>query len=93
MMMSSPALRGEYLKDLVQAEGKLAKVIAERTGTDPQTDLYSHVLAAAVMAAHRAATGHWMANGAVGSLPDLVRQAVRQVAGPPAGGTQQGAVR
>jgi AcrR family transcriptional regulator len=84
MMISSPALRGEYLKTLVQAEGPLAKVIAERTGADPQSDLYPHVLAAAVMAAYRAATGLWMENGALGSLPDLVRQAVRQVAGPPA---------
>jgi AcrR family transcriptional regulator len=82
MMVSSPALRGEYLKTLVQAEGPLAKVIAERTGADPQGDLYPHVLAAAVTAAVRAATGHWMAAGA-GSLPDLIRQAVRQVAEPP----------
>jgi AcrR family transcriptional regulator len=81
MMISSPALRGEYLKTLVQAEGPLAKVIAERTGADPQGDLYPHVLAAAVMAAVRAATGHWMATGGAGSLPDLIRQAVRQVAG------------
>jgi AcrR family transcriptional regulator len=88
MMISSPALRGEYLKTLVQAEGPLAEVIAERTGADPRSDLYPHVLAAAVMAAYRAATGHWMENGAVGSLPDLIRQAVRQVAGPPAGRTQ-----
>ena len=58
-LISSPALRGEYLKTLVQAEGPLAKVIAERTGADPQGDLYPHVLAAAVMAAVRAATGHW----------------------------------
>ena len=88
LLASSPALRGEYLKTLVQAEGPLAKVIAERTGADPRSDLYPHVLAAAVMAAYRAATGHWMENGAVGSLPDLIRQAVRQVAGPPAGRTR-----
>jgi AcrR family transcriptional regulator len=87
MMISSPALRGEYLKTLVQAEGPLAKVIAERTGADPQGDLYPHVLAAAVMAAVRAATSHWMDNDGAGSLPDLIRQAVRQVAGPPADGT------
>ena len=41
----------------------LARVMAERTGTDPQSDLYPHVLAAAVMAAYRAATGHWMETG------------------------------
>jgi len=83
MVISAPALRGEYLKTLVQAEGPLAKVIAERTGADSQGDLYPHVLAAAVIAAVRAASGHWMATGGAGSLPDLIRQAVRQVACPP----------
>ena len=80
MLVSSPALQGEALKGMIQAEGPLAKVIAERTGADPQGDLYPHVLAAAVMAAVRAATGHWMANGGASSLPDLIRRAVRQVA-------------
>ena len=83
MLISSPALRGEYLKTQVQAEGPLAKVIAERTGADPGRDLCPHVLAAAVMAAVRAATGHWLANGGAGALPDLIRRAVRQVAGNP----------
>jgi AcrR family transcriptional regulator len=83
MMMTSPALQGEALKAMAQAEGPLAKVIAERTGADPAGDLYPHVLAAAVMAAVRAGTGHWMATGGTGSLPDLIRQAVRQVAGYP----------
>jgi AcrR family transcriptional regulator len=80
MVASSPALAGEYLKTLADAEGPLAKAIAERTGADPRADLYPHVLAAAVTAAVRAATGHWMTNGCAGSLPDLIRQAVRQVA-------------
>jgi AcrR family transcriptional regulator len=84
MVISAPALRGEYLKTQVQAEGPLAKVIAERTGADPQGDLYPHVLAAAAMAAVRVATGHWMDNERTGSLPDLIRQAVRQIASPPA---------
>jgi AcrR family transcriptional regulator len=83
MVISSPALRGEYLKTQVQAEGPLAKVIAERTGADPQGDLYPHVLAAAVVAAVRVATGHWMDNDNTGSLPDVIRQAVRQIASPP----------
>jgi AcrR family transcriptional regulator len=83
LMMTSPALRGEYLKTLVQAEGPLAEVIAERTGADPERDLYPNVLAAAVTAAVRAATGHWMSTGATGSLPDLIRQAVRQITCPP----------
>ncbi len=82
MLTSSPALRGEALKTQVQAEGPLAKVIAERTGADPGRDLYPHVLAAAVLAAVRVATGHWLAAGG-GSLPDLIRRAVRQVVGDP----------
>jgi AcrR family transcriptional regulator len=87
LLASSPALRGEYLKTQVQAEEPLAKAIAERTGADPRNDLYPHVLAAAVMAAVRAATGHWIDNGGAGSLPDLIRQAIRQIAAPPADAT------
>jgi AcrR family transcriptional regulator len=88
MMMTSPALQGEGLKVAAQAEVPLAKVIAERTGADPQRDLYPHVLAAAVMSAVRAATGHWMANQGASTLPDLIRQAIRQVACPQAAGTR-----
>ncbi len=80
MMMTSPALQGEALKALVQTEGPLAKAIAERTGADPQSDLRPHVLAAAVMAAVRAATEHWIASDGATALPDLIREAVWQVA-------------
>jgi AcrR family transcriptional regulator len=80
MMMTSPALQGEALKALVQTEGPLAKAIAERAGADPQSDLRPHVLAAAVMAAVRAATEHWIASDGATALPDLIREAVRQVA-------------
>ena len=85
MLVSSPALFGEYLKTLVDAEGPLAEAIAERTGADPRADLYPHVLAAAVTAAVRAATRHWIATGSAGSLHDLIRLAVRQVTCPSAG--------
>ncbi len=80
MMMTHPALQGEALKTLVQTEGPLAKVIAERTGTDPQSDLRPHVIAAAVMAAVRAATEHWIASEGSTSLPDLIRDSVLQIA-------------
>ena len=80
MMMTHPALQGEALKTLVQTEGPLAKVIAERTGADPQSDLRPHVIAAAVMAAVRAATEHWFASEGATSLPDLIREAVLQIA-------------
>ena len=85
MMMTSPALQGEALKTLVRAERPLARAIAERTGADPQHDLQPHVLAAAVMAAVRTAIEHWMTSDS--PLPDLIRQAVRQVVAPAAGAT------
>jgi AcrR family transcriptional regulator len=80
MLMTSPALQGEALKVMVGAEEPLAKVIAERTGADPQGDLYPHVLAAAVIAAVRTATGHWTTSDV--PLAELIREAVRQVAAP-----------
>jgi AcrR family transcriptional regulator len=82
-VMKSPALFGEFLKTQVESEAPLAEAIAERIGADPRHDLYSRVLAAAVTAAVRAATGHWMASGRIDSLPDLISQAVRQVAASP----------
>jgi len=83
LVTSSPAPRGEYLKTLVQAERPLAEVIAERTGADPQRDLYPRVLAAAAFSAARAAVGHWTLTEGTESLASLVRRAVLQVVGPP----------
>jgi AcrR family transcriptional regulator len=83
LLAASPALRGEYLKTQVQAEEPLAEAIAERTGADPAHDLHPYVLAATVIAAVRAATWHWVAAGGAASLPDLIRQAVRQIATTP----------
>jgi AcrR family transcriptional regulator len=79
MLMMAPTMQGEALKTMVAAEEPLATAIAERTGADPQGDLRPRVLAAAVMAAVRTATGQWGISD--GSLSDLIRQAVRQVAG------------
>jgi AcrR family transcriptional regulator len=84
MLMASPALQGEVLKIMVAAEGPLAEVIAERTGADPRADLRPQVLAAAVIAAVQTATAFWGTGN--GSLPDLIRQAVRQVAQQPVAG-------
>src|SRR5215470_10360731 len=83
MVISAPALRGEYLKTLVQAEGPLAKVIAERTGADSQGDLYPHVLAAAVIAPVRSPSRHSIPTCRSCSLPHMTRQTFRQVTFPP----------
>jgi AcrR family transcriptional regulator len=82
LVLSSPALRGEYLKTLVAAERPLAEAIAERTGADARRDLFPRVLAAAVSAAVRAAIAHWMETGGAEPLPRLVRHAVYLVTDP-----------
>jgi AcrR family transcriptional regulator len=76
LMMSAPALQGEYLRTQVQAEAPLAQAIADRTGADPR-DLRPNLLAAAAITAVRVATSHWLASGGAGSLPDVIRRAVR----------------
>jgi AcrR family transcriptional regulator len=81
LVTSSPALRGEFLKTLADAELPLAEAIAARTGTDLQRDLFPRVLAAAVLSASRAAVAYWRVIKGTESLPSLVRQAVLQVAG------------
>jgi AcrR family transcriptional regulator len=79
LVTSSPAVRGEVLKTLVEAELPLAEVIAERIGTDVQRDLFPRVLAAAAFSAARAAAGYWRVTGGAEPLPLLVRQAINQV--------------
>ncbi|NJQ01240.1 TetR family transcriptional regulator [Streptomyces sp. PLAI1-29] len=55
VMMAEPALRAEMLRAGKLAEEELAAAVADRTGTDPDTDLYPRVVAASVMAAGDAA--------------------------------------
>jgi len=78
LLLSSPALRGEYLKAQEEIERALAEAIAERTGAKAQ-DLSSRVLAAAVSGAERAAVAWWLEFGAAGSPVDAIRQAIEQV--------------
>jgi AcrR family transcriptional regulator len=79
LILSSPALRGEYLNAMVATERPLADAIAERLGAGSTDDLYPHVLAAAATGALRVAITHWVTSGTTVTLPALIRQAVRQV--------------
>jgi AcrR family transcriptional regulator len=60
MIMCSPALRAEFMKNIAQIERPLIVAIAERTGTDPDSDLFPRLMAGAVFAAVRTATEHWL---------------------------------
>jgi AcrR family transcriptional regulator len=62
-------------------EPVVAAAIAQRTGTDPERDLYPRLVAGALLTATRIAVDYWSTRDDPAlSLPDLVGHAVRQVA-------------
>jgi|SRR5690242_12259532 len=84
LLISAPALQGEYLKAVVAMERTLAAAIAARAGL-PEPGVPEQALAAAVAAAERVAVEHWLTSGAGEALPDLLREATSLVvAGYPA---------
>lgn len=60
MIMCSPALRAEFMKSIAQIERPLIVAIADRTGTDPDGDLFPRLMATTVFGAMRSATEHWL---------------------------------
>lgn len=71
-----PVLIGRLAAKFGESERELAAAIAERTGADPDADVYPGLLAAAAGAAMRTALHLWgHAGGFTASLPDLVDQA------------------
>jgi AcrR family transcriptional regulator len=79
LMLTDPALVGEYLKASTASEVEWRAVIAERTGTAP-TDLYPQLVAAAMGAAHRVAINQWLHADPPEPLAALLREALRQIA-------------
>lgn len=80
LITSTPAVRGEYLKTRAVMQQALAAAIAERTGTDPATDLFPEVLAGAVGAATEIALDRWLAADPPTELTTEVRAAMRELA-------------
>ncbi|MDW6060602.1 TetR family transcriptional regulator [Streptomyces sp. FXJ1.4098] len=58
LMLAEPVLQGEILRAGAIAEAEITAAVADRTGIDPQQDLYPHLVASAVMAATNAAMAH-----------------------------------
>jgi MftR C-terminal domain len=79
-VLNSPGIRGEYLKVNSQVQDALAVAIAQRTGTDPQTDMYPQILAGAVTAASQVAIRRWRAASPRVPLRPLIELALRQLA-------------
>jgi AcrR family transcriptional regulator len=80
LMLSEPELQGEFLKAGAAAERECAVVIAERTGTDADQDMYPRLVAAAIGAAVLVANEQWLRAEPPVPLAPLLRDALTQIA-------------
>ncbi|MGA5761726.1 TetR family transcriptional regulator [Nonomuraea bangladeshensis] len=80
LMTQHPEHRGEFLKAHAAAQDALAAAVAERTGTDLDRDLYPHLVAGAVGSAVLATIHLWLHGDAPAPFPELLRDALGQVA-------------
>jgi AcrR family transcriptional regulator len=80
LVVTSPALIGEYLKVQGLAQYHLAEAIAERLGTSQETDMFPRIMAGGVSAALQAAMERWLRSDPPVPLVPLMRQALRQFA-------------
>ena len=76
LVIASPALQGEYLRTHYTAQRMLAEAIADRTGTDLETDMFPAVLAGAVAAAIQVAHERWLRADPPVALVPLIREAL-----------------
>ena len=84
LVIRSPALQGEYLRTHYAAQRTLAQAIADRTGTDLETDMHPAVLAGAVTAAIQVAHERWLHADPPVPLVPLIRQALGTLSFPAA---------
>jgi AcrR family transcriptional regulator len=80
LVVTSPALVGEYLKVHGLVQYHFAAAIAERLGTSLETDMFPRIMAGAVSAAMQAAMEHWLRSDPPVPLVPLMRQALRELA-------------
>ena len=80
LVVTTPALVGEYLKVQGLAQYHLAAAIAERLGTSTETDMFPRIMAGAVSAAMQAAMERWLHSDPPVPLAPLMRQSLRQFA-------------
>ncbi|MDH2426559.1 TetR family transcriptional regulator [Sphaerisporangium sp. TRM90804] len=80
LMLSEPALQGEFLKVNAAVQAEFARAVAERTGTDPTADLYPGLVAGAVGSALDVAMEHWLRAEPPVPFEPLLRDALRQLA-------------
>jgi AcrR family transcriptional regulator len=90
LIKATPVLRGEQLRSDALVQAMWATEIAQRTGTDPERDLYPRLAAAALLGAVRAALDFWLDADPAIPLAAVVGQALQQLAaGLPSPGQRQ----
>jgi len=80
VVRASPSLLPRMLASFASCERAFVEVIAARTGTDPDRDLYPTLATAVAMGAFRAAMVSWRSSNGVRGLPRLLDAAFTQVA-------------
>jgi AcrR family transcriptional regulator len=80
LVLREMELQGELVKGGAAIERECAAVIAERTGTDADHDLYPLLVSAAVNAAIRVSSEQWLRTDPPVPLPVLLRDALDRLA-------------
>jgi AcrR family transcriptional regulator len=80
LVISTRALRGEYLKVQAMTERSLAEAIAVRSGFKAGSSMFPRILAAAVMAALQCAIETWLYAEPPTAAAPLIRRGLNQLA-------------
>jgi AcrR family transcriptional regulator len=80
LLLDDPMLRAEIVKGNFAAANELAAAIADRTGNDPDRDLYPALVASVALAAQMTAVDRWLRANPPEPLLPLLRYAMAQVA-------------
>lgn len=80
VMLAEPALEAEMLRASKIAEKELASAVADRTGTDSESDLYPRLVAANVMATNGVAIELYVQGGTEQPMEVLLSRALKMLA-------------
>jgi AcrR family transcriptional regulator len=81
----TPSLRARQVEKQDRWAARLAEVLAERMGVDPDGDLRPRLYAACALSAVDVAVSQWDATGGAGSLDELIDEAFAVLRDPEAG--------
>jgi AcrR family transcriptional regulator len=79
-LFNEPAVRAAVLEAGADAQGELAKAVAERTGVRRGKTVYPHLVAATAIAVMGVVSERWLREGPTGSIVTPLRQAFDVVA-------------